>query len=146
MMVASIQNGTVLDHIPSDRLFAVASVLRLDKLNENITIGNNLPSHRSGSKGLIKVANKFFTEEELGRIALLASGVHLNIIHDYEVEEKRVIELPENVKGLLRCPNPKCITNNEPMDSLFEVIDREAGIFRCHYCGRKIRREQIELL
>ncbi|KGO00542.1 aspartate carbamoyltransferase [Porphyromonas macacae] len=146
MMVAAIQNGTVLDHIPPCRLFKVASMLGLENLSESITIGNNLKSKRCGLKGVIKVSNKYFSDEELGRIALLAPSIHLNIIRDYNVIEKRTIELPEEVEGLIRCPNPKCITNNEPMYSRFKVIDRDNEIFRCHYCGRKLKQDQIELL
>lgn len=146
MMVAAIQNGTVLDHIPPKRLFKVASMLGLDAIDESVTIGNNLKSARCGLKGVIKVSNRFFSVEELGRIALLAPSIHLNVIKEYEVVEKRTIELPDEVHGLIRCPNPKCITNNEPMSSRFKVEDKKQELFTCHYCRRKLKQDQLELL
>ena len=71
------------------------------------------------------------------------SHVVLNIIKDYEVVEKRTVVLPDEIVGLVKCNNPKCITNNEPMPSRFEVIDKEKGTLKCHYCERKINKEDI---
>ena len=67
----------------------------------------------------------------------------LNIIRDYEVVEKKTVTLPDELIGLVKCNNPKCITNNEPMLSRFHVIDKEKGTIKCHYCERKINKEDI---
>ena len=75
LQVAAIENGTVIDHIPSDKLFKVTSLLGLDKLEHQLTIGNNFPSNKMGSKGVIKIANKFFEEDEISRIALIVGGL-----------------------------------------------------------------------
>ena len=143
LQVAALENGTAIDHIPSCQLFKVASLLGLDKMDNTITIGNNLHSNKMGSKGMIKIADKFFKEDEINRIALVAPNVMLNIIRDYEVVEKKTVVLPDELIGLVKCNNPKCITNNEPMATRFHVIDKEKGTIKCHYCERKINKEDI---
>ena len=149
MLVEAIQNGIVLDHIPADKLFAIVSLLRLQQLTTPVTIGNNLQSARQQRKGVIKLSDHKVSSRELDKIALIAPEVHLNRIQDYEVIEKRQVELPHEVYDLARCPNPKCITNAEPMRTHFHVATRpEDGtvILECHYCGRKTPAEQAELL
>ncbi len=144
LQVAAIKNGTVIDHIPPCHLFKVASLLELDKMKNNtITIANNLPSNKCGTKGMIKIADKFFDDKEIDRIALVAPNVILNIIKDYEVIEKKRVALPDEIIGLVKCNNPKCITNNEPMQTRFEVVDRETGTLKCHYCERKVQKDDI---
>ena len=141
--MAALRNGTVIDHIPSDKLFQVVNLLGLEKMTTPVTIGYNLHSGKMGSKGIIKIADKFFKEDEINRIALVAPNVMLNIIRDYEVVEKKTVVLPDELIGLVTCNNPKCITNNEPMATRFHVIDKEKGTIKCHYCERKINKEDI---
>ena len=128
LQVAALENGTAIDHIPPSQLF---------------TIGNNFHSNKMGCKGMIKIADKFFEEDEINRIAMIAPNIILNIIRDYEVVEKKTVTLPDELIGLVKCNNPKCITNNEPMLSRFHVIDKEKGTIKCHYCERKINKEDI---
>ena len=146
LQVAALENGTAIDHIPGDAVFKVVSLLQLQKLNNRITIGNNLKSNKMGSKGIIKVADKFFREDELNRIALVAPNVNLNIIRNFEVVEKKKVVLPDEIVEIMKCNNPKCITNNEPMKTRFHVIDKEMVELQCHYCELKIRKEEIELI
>ena len=115
LQVAALENGTAIDHIPPSQLFKVASLLGLEKMNNTITIGNNFHSNKMGCKGMIKIADKFFEEDEINRIAMIAPNIILNIIRDYEVVEKKTVTLPDELIGLVKCNNPKCITNNEPM-------------------------------
>ena len=119
LQVAALENGTAIDHIPPSQLFKVASLLGLEKMNNTITIGNNFHSNKMGCKGMIKIADKFFEEDEINRIAMIAPNIILNIIRDYEV------------------------VDNEPMLSRFHVIDKEKGTIKCHYCERKINKEDI---
>ncbi len=136
--MSALRNGTVIDGIPANALFEVAEILHLEEMDTPITIGNNLPSRKMGKKGIIKVADKIFAEETLNRIALAAPGARVNIIKDYEVVEKFNVKLPPYLVGLVTCPNPKCITNNEPMSSRFSVISDNPVCIECCYCGRKI--------
>ena len=123
--MAALENGTAIDHIPTEAVFKVVALLLLQKLDNRITIGNNLTSKKMDSKGIIKVADKFFREDELNRIALVAPNVNLNIIRDFEVAEKKKVVLPDEIVEIMKCNNPKCITNNEPMKTRFHVIDKE---------------------
>jgi aspartate carbamoyltransferase regulatory subunit len=145
MQVAALKNGTVIDHIPSDKLFTVVALLGLEHLTNNITIGNNLDSKLLGKKGIIKIADKFFTNDEINRIAVVAPNVRMNIIRDYEVVEKRQLELPDELIGIVKCSNQKCITNNEPMPTRFHVIDKDNCVIKCHYCEKEQHREEIQL-
>ena len=145
LQVAALKNGTVIDHIPSDKLFTVVSLLGLKNSDNNMTIGNNLESKKLGKKGIIKVADRFFNDEEISRLSVVAPNVKLNIIHDYEVVEKKQVIMPEEIKGLVKCNNPKCITNNEPMTTIFHVIDKENGTLKCHYCEKEVNKESIKL-
>ena len=146
LQVAALENGTVIDHIPSEKLFTVVSLLGLEHMNNNITIGFNLQSKKLGKKGIIKIADKFFTDDEINRIAVVAPNVKLNIIRNYEVAEKRELTLPDELIGIVKCANPKCITNNEPMPTRFQVIDKEKCVIRCHYCEKEQERKDITLL
>ncbi|MDE6438218.1 MAG: aspartate carbamoyltransferase regulatory subunit [Muribaculaceae bacterium] len=146
LAVAALRNGTVIDHIPSDVLFKCVKILGLEKLDHQLTIGNNLASSRFGAKGIIKVADVFFPEATLNRIALLAPTAVVNIIRDYEVVEKRQVELPHVIRGIVKCDNPKCITNNEPMATVFETSDETPGIIRCHYCNHTVSCRKASVL
>ena len=77
------------------------------------------------------------------QVAALENGTAIDHIRDYEVVEKKAVTLPDELVGLVKCNNPKCITNNEPMPTRFDVIDKEKGTIRCHYCERKINKEDI---
>ena len=145
MMVAAIQNGTVIDHIPAAKTYQVASLLGLYELTSAVTIGNNFVSEKVGKKGIIKVSDKFFTDEEISRLSVVAPKAVLNIIRDYEVVEKKTVETPDELRGIIKCNNPVCITNNEPMPTVFHVVDKEHGICKCHYCDKEQDMNRVEL-
>lgn len=146
LQVAALKDGTVIDHIPSDKLFEVVSLLGVREMDNNITIGFNLESKRLGKKGIIKIADKFFCDEEINRISVVAPHVKLNLIRNYEVVEKREVAMPDDLKGIVKCANPKCISNNEPMQPLLHVIDKEQCTLKCHYCEREQTKEDIEII
>lgn len=74
------------------------------------------------------------------------SKLKLNIIRDYEVVEKKEVKMPDELRGIVKCANPKCITNNEPMATIFHVIDKDNCIVKCHYCEKEQKREEITIL
>ena len=145
LAVAALRNGTVIDHIPSAALFKAVRVLGVESMDKYVTIGYNLQSSKLGRKGIIKVADVEFSQDELDRIALFAPTAVVNIIRDYEVVEKRPVTLSDDIVGIVRCANPKCITNNEPMRTYFNVIDKDNVTLKCRYCERMIEKEDIEL-
>lgn len=146
MLVAAIENGTVIDHIPAEKTYQVVNLLRLENLSTQVTIGYNYKSRKLGSKGIIKVEDKFFTDEEISRLSVVAPNIVLNIIRDFEVVEKKKVITPDELKGIVRCNNPKCITNNEPMQTLFHVTDKEHGTLKCHYCEKEQDINKVELV
>ena len=146
LQVAALENGTVIAHIPSDKVFTVVALLGLENTDSNITIGNNFESKKLGKKGIIKVADRYFTDEEVSRLSVVAPNVKLNIIRHYEVVEKKQVLMPDELKGIVKCNNPKCITNNEPMQTWFHVIDKEQGILKCHYCEKEQQKDNIKLI
>ena len=144
--VAAIKNGTVIDHIPAEKTYQVVNLLQLETLETPVTIGYNYPSNKIGRKGIIKVSDKFFTDEEISRLSVVAQNVVLNIIHDDEVVEKKTVKTPDELRGIVKCNNPKCITNNEPMNTVFHVVNKEKGILKCHYCDKEQFIEKVELV
>lgn len=146
MLVAAIKNGTVIDHIPTDKTYQVVSLLRLEELSTPVTIGYNYRSKKLGQKGIIKVEDKFFTDEEISRLSVVAPNIVLNIIKDYEVVDKKTAATPNELRGIVKCNNPKCITNNEPMQTLFHVVDKKNGILKCHYCEMEQDINKVELI
>ena len=144
--VAAIKNGTVIDHIPAEKTYQVANLLELKALTNPVTSGYTYPSKKIGKKGIIKVSDKYFTNEEISRLSVVAPNVVLNIIKDYEVVEKKTVETPDELRGIVRCNNPKCITNNEPMQTVFNVVDKNLGILKCHYCDKEQHIDKVELV
>lgn len=145
LAVAALQNGTVIDHIPTELVFDVVRLLGIEDLDSSVTIGFNLDSKKLGKKGILKVADVFFPDETLNRLAIVAPNVNVNIINDYKVVKKFKVTLPDEIKGIVRCNNVKCITNNEPMTTHFHVVDKDKVIIKCHYCERSIEKNEIEL-
>ena len=146
LMVAAIENGTVIDHIPSEKLFAVVNLLHLDRMTSAVTIGYNLESQELGKKSIIKMADKFFTNEELNQLAVICPNLTLCIIRDYKIVEKRMVTLPDELKGIVHCTNPKCITNNEPMQTHCHVHGPDRRALKCHSCNPIIDLEKVKLV
>jgi aspartate carbamoyltransferase regulatory subunit len=146
LIVNAIKNGTVIDHIPAKHLFKVISILNLESIDSQITFGTNLESKRLGSKAIVKIADKYFLDEEINKIALVAPQAKLNIIRDYEVIEKRVVEVPDSIKGIVKCVNPKCITNNEEVVTKFCVISKSDVALKCYYCEKITHQDQMVIL
>ncbi len=145
-LVAAIENGTVIDHIPAEKTYQVVNLLGLQNLNTPVTIGNNFASKIIGRKGIIKVSDKFFTKEEISRLSVVAPKVVLNIIRNYDVIEKQTVETPDELYGIVKCNNPVCITNNEPMATIFNVVNKEKGTLKCHYCGKEQQIDHVTLV
>jgi len=146
MEVSAIENGTVIDHIPAKALFKVISILNLEKVDKRITFGTNFDSRKLGRKAIVKLSDTFFIDEEINKIALVAPQAKLNIIRDYSVVEKKVVEVPEEIIGIVKCMNPKCITNNEKITTRFRVVSKREVKLKCHYCEKITDQEHIEII
>lgn len=146
LKVSAIENGTVIDHIPAKNLFRVVNILELERCENPITVGSNLESKKFGQKGIIKVSNKFFKDDEINKIALVAPTATLIEIRDFKVASKREVSVPDEVRGFIRCFNPKCITNFEAIETQFDVIDKKETKLFCRYCEKVTKKENIEFI
>jgi len=146
LSVSAIQEGTVIDHIPARNLFKVIQILGLDHIDNQITFGTNLESKRLGRKAIIKIAGVFFEDQDINRIALVAPDAKLNIIKDYEVAEKSVVEVPNEITGIAKCVNPKCITNFERVTTRFKVVSKKPVSLKCNYCEKITDAEHLSII
>ncbi|MDR0941643.1 MAG: aspartate carbamoyltransferase regulatory subunit [Bacteroidales bacterium] len=146
LIVSAIQNGTVIDHIPSNRLFEVISILRLETIATQVTFCSNLGSKTLGKKAIIKISDKFFKQDEINKIAILVPQAKLNIIRDYKVVEKKMVTLPDEITGITKCFNPMCITNHQPITQRFKVVANNPTTLQCFYCERTTDEGNFNLL
>ena len=137
LVVSALENGTVLDHIPAENVYKALDLLALKGIENQITIGINLTSKVHGKKGIIKIENKFFEDEELNKLALIAPDATVNVIRDFKVVEKKKLEMPAEVVGIAKCRNPKCVTNHQPIKTRFATIqDNNRISLLCHFCEK----------
>jgi len=136
LKVSAIENGTVIDHIPSHSVFQVIRILNLTDYPNQLLIATNLESQKMNKKGIIKVSNKFFEPQEINKIALVAPSATLIVIRDFNVTEKKQVNIPNQVEKIVKCFNPNCITNNEEIETRFAVIDKKELKLRCRYCEK----------
>jgi aspartate carbamoyltransferase regulatory subunit len=145
LQVSAIKNGTVIDHIPANSLFKVIHILGLEKIESQMTFGSNFESKRLGLKAIIKLADIFFMDDDINKIALVAPEAKLNIIRDYKVVEKKIVEVPDSIKGIAKCMNPKCITNHEGIVTKFTIVSKKKVAIKCHYCEKITDSEHMEI-
>lgn len=140
LLISPIRNGTVIDHITAGEALNVLRILGITgSTRECLSIATNVESKRLGKKDIVKIENRELRTEEVDRIALIAPHAKINIIRDLQVVEKKGVEIPRVLRGVVRCPNPGCITNtNEPVESTFEVLDK--GL-HCLYCDWLIKND-----
>lgn len=146
LIVSAIENGTVIDHIQPDKLFQVIKILNLDVCSNQILFGTNLESKKLNRKAIIKIQNKFFEKDEINKIAIVSPYATLITIHDFIVTEKYNLALPDKIEGIVKCYNPKCITNHEEVTPKFEVLDKDNIQLQCHYCQKITKQETLNFL
>jgi len=147
LKVSAIKEGTVLDHIPSDQLFKVIDILGLNDSPNQITFGTNLDSKLLGKKAIIKIADRFFEDDEINRIALIAPQAKINIIHDFKVVQKRELSIPSEIRGIVRCMNPVCITNHQQVETMFSTLYENNELkLLCHYCEKITDRQNLKII
>ena len=147
LKIKAIENGTVIDHISANKALHILKILGLpNKDTHNVTVAMNLPSGEIGRKDIVKIENRELDHEELNQIALIAPKATINIIRDFKPIKKDKIVLPEKITSIIKCTNPKCITNyeNEPIIPIFNVVNNNPPVVRCHYCEKLIKTEDID--
>jgi aspartate carbamoyltransferase regulatory subunit len=145
LYVKKIEDGSVIDHITSGFALDVLKILGIDgKDGEVVSVAMNVESKRQQHKDIVKIQNRELKPGEVDKIALIAPSATINIIRNYGVASKKVVQLPPNIKGILKCDNPSCISNSrEPVEPQFGVDQKEPVRLRCHYCGHIMEREDV---
>lgn len=141
LKIQSIRNGTVIDHIANGLALDVLKIIGVRDLDRDstVSVALHVRSEKLGWKDIVKVENMELSPRKVNAIALIAPTATISIIRDFQVREKRLVDLPERISGILRCPNPNCITNqHEPIESEFEVHRRRPVVLRCLYCERLV--------
>ena len=147
LKIKAIENGTVIDHITANKALHILKILNLpDAETQNVTVAMNVSSSEIDRKDIVKIENRELDHKELNQIALIAPKATINIIRDFELVKKDKIILPDKITSILKCTNPKCITNyeNEPITPVFNVINKYPPVVRCHYCEKLIKTEDID--
>ena len=148
LKVSAIRSGTVIDHIPSNTVFQVFKILGLQNSTNQVYFGTNLDSQKYGKKGIIKISSKFFEEKEISKISIVAPSATIIEIKDYEVTKKENVQLPKHITNIVKCFNPKCVTNHQEVSTAFNVIEDHNGKMKllCKYCEKTMGQENIEFI
>ncbi|WP_319372348.1 aspartate carbamoyltransferase regulatory subunit [uncultured Ilyobacter sp.] len=142
LQINAIENGTVIDHIDSEKTLEIMNLLELNKEHGTIMVAFNLESSKQGKKGIIKIDGRILKDEEIEKIAILAPKASINIIKDFKVLEKKMVKLPGVINDVIKCQNPKCVTNFEKVSTKFF---REEEKYRCAYCEASVKKNNIIL-
>ena len=136
MNIDSIHNGVVIDHITAGRSMRLYDLLGLDRVDCPVAIIKNAASRKMGRKDIMKIDADI--PIDLDVIGYVDPGATVNVIRNGIRVEKRTIDMPETLTGVIRCKNPRCITSTEQeLPHVFRLTDREKKIYRCVYCETK---------
>lgn len=138
MHIDSIKNGVVIDHIKAGKSMEIYYHLELDKLDCTVAIIKNVHSKKMGSKDIIKIDSDM--QVDLDVLGYIDSDITVNIIKDGVLCEKKKLTLPEQIKDVIKCKNPRCITTTEQdLPHIFKLTDPESKTYRCIYCEAKAK-------
>jgi len=133
MLVNPIKDGIVLDHIKAGNAMEIYHALGLDELDCQVAIIKNCDSAKMGKKDILKINEHI--DINLDILGYLDPGITVNFIKDSKIYERKHLELPEEIKDVIKCKNPRCITSVEQeLSHVFKLSNREKGVYRCIYC------------
>ncbi len=147
LFIPKIENGIVIDHIPAGLGAQILQIIQVhpDLANIPITLGMNFKSRRMGAKDLIKIQITELSPKFLQHLSILAPGVTVKRIQNFKVDRKIVMDPPEIINGLMKCPNPNCITNSERhLKTCFHCLEKKPMRFACNFCERHFFAEELE--
>ena len=144
LKVQKIKSGIVIDHIPCGMALKVLKILNIGgNMGSTVTLAMHV-NGKGGLKDILKIEDRHLDEREIDKIALIAPTATVNVVENYMVVKKHRVVIPNRIKGIVKCMNPMCITNQtEPVESEFYVISRKPLILKCKYCGREMESEDI---
>jgi len=147
LLIRSIEHGTVIDHITAGQALSVMRIIGIKSgTSAVVSVAMNVPSRAMGLKDIVKIEGRELDSREVDKISLISPDATINIIRDYAVVSKYTVELPSEIRGIVRCRNPNCITNSdEPVASDFTVTKNPVTL-RCRYCDHIIVSDIAEQL
>ena len=135
--VGALETGFVMDHIKAGKAMTIYHDLKLDQLDCTVAIIKNARSNKMGKKDIIKVECPI-DELDLGIVGFIDPNITVNVIENGEIVEKKKLELPQEIRNVIRCKNPRCITSIEQgLDQVFVLTDKQKAVYRCKYCEEK---------
>lgn len=143
--IDEINEGTVIDHLNPGSALEVMKVLGIENAGI-VTIGMNLESKKFGYKDIIKIEKKELSQKEINKLTLISPRATISIINNSKIAKKLKVKLPHMIEGIVRCKNPKCITNNETIKTKFHITSHAPLKIRCHHCERYMKKEDLELV
>ena len=133
MNIDSIKNGIVIDHISAGKGMQIYELLGLDGLDASVALIKNVGSRKTGKKDIIKIDGDFEVNTDI--LGYVDPEITVNTIRDGKIIDKKSIELPEKLTNVIKCKNPRCISQTEQeLDQVFTLADREKRVYRCLYC------------
>lgn len=145
-MIKKLKDGTVIDHISARNGLLMPGILGLTAGDDTIAILVNAQSRNMRKKDIVKIENRILNDDELSMVALISPDATINIIKDYKVAEKKRSVLPDQIIGILKCPDSACITNHDPeARTSFNVLSRGPLLLSCEYCENKIDDKEVML-
>ena len=139
--ISSISEGFVLDHIEAGKSMDIYKHLGLGKLDCCVAIIKNVPSKKMGKKDIIKVECPI-EALDLDILGFIDHNITVNVIQGERIVEKKALTLPAEIKNVIKCKNPRCITSIEQeLDQVFQLTDTEKVVYRCKYCEEKYIRK-----
>ncbi len=137
LSVSRIEEGFVLDHIQAGKSMEIYQYLHLDKLDCCVAIIRNARSNKMGRKDIMKIECPI-DFMDLDILGFIDHNITVNIIKDGEIVEKKSLHLPREIRNVIKCKNPRCITSTEQeLDQIFVLTDEENEVYRCKYCEEK---------
>ncbi len=136
LKVQKIEEGTVIDHIEGGKAWEVIKLLGLDDYPATVTVLSRVNSKSKGKKDIIKIEGSELDKDDLDRVALVSPHASVNVIAGCGIKKKYNVEIPDSVKGILKCTNPNCVTHSEAVLGQFKVESKDPLRLRCIYCER----------
>lgn len=141
--ISGIENGYVIDHIKAGKAMQIYQALGLDKVTCEVAIINNAHSNKQGRKDIIKIEERIDLDWDL--LSFLTRSATVNVIENGHIVEKRKLEQPKQIVGLIACKNPRCITSTERgLVNTFKLTDPEKNVYRCIYCEEKLDKKTVK--
>ena len=145
LAVSAIKNGTVIDHITAGQAYRIVKFFNLGSHHKQITLGLNLPSDSMEYKDIIKIEEWELMPDQANQVAILAPRATINIIEDFKVTKKFKVSLPASISSVITCPNPKCISNHETINSFFHVLPSKPLVrLQCKYCRKMYTQNELD--